>query len=74
VFHTPAGRLTSTERYDSLSHSYHPREFPVKGVGDIETMRLIFDDATRVSVQRDGFTAESAETAEGKDTSGPRLL
>lgn len=44
LFHTPAGTLTSVDRFDALSCSWHPREYPVKGPRDIEAMRWVFAD------------------------------
>jgi hypothetical protein len=45
VYRTPAGTLTSVDRYDPISDSRHPIEFPVKSVQDIEAMSLFFADA-----------------------------
>lgn len=46
LFHTQAGVLKSVEYFDSASCSWHPREFPVKDVRDIEAMCLVFSDVS----------------------------
>jgi len=43
---TPLGTLTSTNRYDPGSCSWHPIEFPVKRREDIEVMSLFFSDVS----------------------------
>lgn len=43
-YHTPRGMLTSVDRFDTVSMSHHPIEFPVKCADDIETMALWFAD------------------------------
>ena len=45
VFHTPAGTLTSVAGFDPMSRSWHPREFPVKSVKDLDAMCWMFSDA-----------------------------
>ncbi|MBM3211730.1 hypothetical protein FJZ33_05905 [Candidatus Poribacteria bacterium] len=42
---TPAGILNAVDRYDPISQSWHPVEFPVKKREDIEIMRLFFSDS-----------------------------
>lgn len=44
LYHTPAGDLKGVDRFDPVSFSWHPSEFPVKGERDIETLRLVFED------------------------------
>jgi len=56
-FHTPRGTLTRVDRFDPVSLSHHPREFPVKGPDDIETMALVFAD------ERVEFDADERERA-----------
>jgi len=43
-YRTPAGVLTATHRFDPGSASWHPVEFPVKKVSDLEAMALAFAD------------------------------
>ena len=57
VFRTPAGTLTSVARFDPMSHSWHPREFPVKNVSDIEALSLVYAD------ERCEFDAEQFKQA-----------
>jgi uroporphyrinogen-III decarboxylase len=52
-FHTPRGTLTRVDRFDAVSMSHHPIEFPVKCADDIETMALWFADE-RVEFDPDG--------------------
>jgi uroporphyrinogen-III decarboxylase len=48
---TADGRtITLVERFDTLSQSWHPIEFPVKTVDDVRTLQACFED---VSVQFD---------------------
>jgi len=56
-FRTPAGVLTASHRFDPRSSSWHPMEFPVKTVDDIEAMALAFSD------QRLEFDADEFERA-----------
>jgi len=44
VFRTPKGTLTLVKRFDPVSRSWHPVEFPVKKADDIEAMSLVFSD------------------------------
>jgi len=44
VYRTPRGELTLVQRFDPYSHSWHPKEYPVKSADDIETMALVYAD------------------------------
>lgn len=57
TYHTPAGTLTSVWRYDPVSHAWHPRQYPVKSVNDIEAMSLVYAD------ERHEFDAAQYEQA-----------
>ena len=58
LFRTPAGTLVGIERFDPLSHSWHPTEYPVKSVRDIESMSLLYAD------ERSEFDADQYEEAQ----------
>ncbi len=44
VFNTPVGTLKGIDRFDPLSQSWHPKEFPVRKADDIRIMSLFFAD------------------------------
>jgi len=50
VYHTPAGDLTAVDTLGTIglgsgAVAYHPTEFPVKSLADIEAMRWVYADA-----------------------------
>jgi uroporphyrinogen-III decarboxylase len=45
TYETPIGTLTAVDKFDEVSHSWHPLEFPIKNREDIKIMELIFSDA-----------------------------
>ena len=59
VFRTSAGTLTSVEGFDPVSQSWHPKEFPVKSIGDIEAMSLVYSDV-RCEFDRDQLERANA--------------
>lgn len=46
IYHTPYGTMTYRGRYDEVSRSWHPVEFPVKCPADIRKMIGWFEDVT----------------------------
>ena len=60
TFHTPAGMLTSADGFDPVSRSWHPREFPVKRVRDLEAMCWMFSDA-QCAFDADQFERATAQ-------------
>ena len=58
-FRTPAGVLTAMDRFDPLSRSWHPMEFPVKAPADIEAMSLAFSEQ-RFEFDADEFARATA--------------
>jgi uroporphyrinogen-III decarboxylase len=70
TYRTPAGVLTGMDRLDAASQSWHPVDFPVKAAGDLEAMRLVFED------QRAEFDAGQHEKALklARENSGRNLL
>lgn len=54
LFSTPRATLRFVERYDGASGSYHPVEFPVKSLADVDTLREVFED-TQVALDPAGL-------------------
>jgi len=66
-YRTPAGTLTATDRFDPLSASWHPVEFPVKTAADIEAMAAFFADE-RAEPDEEELERARAQVAElGED-------
>ena len=66
-YFTPSGVLTGIDRYDPISHAWHPREYPVKTPRDIEAMRWVAAD---VAYELDPDALEEAKkliTETGED-------
>ena len=52
VFRTPSGEMRLVSRRDEASASWHPVEFPIRNVDDVERMTEIYADVS-VEVDRD---------------------
>ena len=63
LFHTPAGTLRRVDRFDPTSQSWHPHEFPVKDVADIEALRLFHEDE-QIELDPDGVEKAVARVRE----------
>lgn len=57
VYRTPSVELQLVRRFDKASHSWHPTEFPVKTLEDIQGMTELYED---VSVRLDRDALEKA--------------
>ncbi len=57
VFRSPIGERQLVCRFDAPSHSWHPAEFPVKTIEDVQVMTEVFED---VSVELDADQLQAA--------------
>jgi uroporphyrinogen-III decarboxylase len=67
VFRTPYGETRRVNRFDVHSQAYHPVEFPVKTLEDIQLMTAYFED-TRAELDPEALERARAQAAEiGQD-------
>jgi uroporphyrinogen-III decarboxylase len=73
IYETPIGTLNATNKFDPISHSWHPTEFPIKTKDDIKIMKAFvldaIDEPDEVQVEQANATikkiGEEAITATG---------
>ena len=67
IYRTFYGETQLICRFDTPSQSWHPVEFPVKGVEDIKLMTEIYEDATAVLARDDLAQAKERAREIGQD-------
>ena len=66
-YETPIGKLNAVNKFDPISHSWHPSEFPIKTKEDIEIMRYFVMDAAEEPDEKQVEQANATSEKIGED-------
>ncbi|MHB9132307.1 MAG: uroporphyrinogen decarboxylase family protein [Armatimonadota bacterium] len=70
TYHTPHGNLTAEQKWDAGSTSWHPTEFPIKTVEDLQRMQAWYAD-TRLELDTEMLAQARTRVAELGETALP---